>query len=879
MMLRLFPVLFLLLSMPAGAQDALGQKCSPSLKSAYHTWLEPGQRSKGTEQFMLLTLVVQDMSTFESWAMQCDLPVIARYPAANIIVLRDGEPHFFDTMLARTDLLFADFGYLNGREELPVPGHNLFANNIQYVHTRQPALDGSGSTISIKEFRFDSLDVDFKNRYLPTFKSAPFLTTHANIVASLAAGAGNSDLAGRGVARGSRLVSSSFVGLLPDDDADYAAFDISVQNHSYGLDIENYYGAGALAYDRSTGIHPHLLHVFSAGNLGDATPPAGLYANIAGFANLSGNFKMAKNVLTVGAIDSFGKVLPFSSRGPAFDGRVKPDLVAFGPDGTSGAAALVSGAATLVRQAFLEKYAYWPSSDLVRAILIGSARDAGSPGPDFISGYGNLNLKAAIELVQHQLTGVGEVADGEAVEFSVNVPPRVRRLAVTLCWNDTPAMPNAGTALVDDLDLSVRTPSGSLIFPWVLHTDANPDSLRLPAYTGRDSLNNVEQVALLHPAPGVYQVYVRGQRVPANLQAFALAFHWDTLQHFEWTCPVWNDPVGAGKEAVLRWESSYAAEKGRLEWKPVFVDQWYTVDSLVSLDAGWQRWLVPDTFAAAQVRMLVAGKVFVSDTFLIARPLRLQIGFHCPDSFMLRWAGLGQAAIYRIWGLGGRYLEPLRMSADTFLVLQKKEYPQQRYAVSAMLKSGNAESPASSAPDITAQGAGCYINTLFALLYNGTVELTLEMGTLYGVGRLYWEKERNGGWIILREEVPSDVQVFFADSEPVSGTNTYRVRLEMQNGGSIATDPVTVYYAGETGYWVMPNPVPPRQALTVLALGQADAPRFFLFDILGRLIVEKTLEDIRTDLALPALPPGMYAWMVADASGRRIAGGKVLASR
>jgi hypothetical protein len=37
-------------------------------------------------------------------------------------------------------------------------------------------------------------------------------------------------------------------------------------------------------------------------------------------------------------------------KGPAFDGRIKPEMVAFGIDGSSGAAALVSGVAILLQQ-------------------------------------------------------------------------------------------------------------------------------------------------------------------------------------------------------------------------------------------------------------------------------------------------------------------------------------------------------------------------------------------------------------------------------------------------------------------------------------------------------------------------------------------------
>ena len=123
--------------------------------------------------------------------------------------------------------------------------------------------------------------------------------------------------------------------------------------------------------------NPALVHVFSSGNSGSTASVAGLYGGIAGFANLTGSFKMAKNIITVGATDSFNIVAALSSKGPAFDGRVKPEMVAFGEDGTSGAAALVSGTAALIQHAYKSTYKNLPTAALVKAILLNSADDIG----------------------------------------------------------------------------------------------------------------------------------------------------------------------------------------------------------------------------------------------------------------------------------------------------------------------------------------------------------------------------------------------------------------------------------------------------------------------------------------------------------------------
>jgi hypothetical protein len=139
-----------------------------------------------------------------------------------------------------------------------------------------------------------------------------------------------------------------------------------------------------------------LLHIFSSGNSGTLASTTGAYAGITGFANLTGSFKMAKNILTVGATDSFSIVAPQSSKGPAFDGRVKPELVAFGIDGSSGAAALVSGVSLTLQQQYKQLNRVLPANALIKAVLLNSADDCGNKEVDYSNGFGSLNALNAV---------------------------------------------------------------------------------------------------------------------------------------------------------------------------------------------------------------------------------------------------------------------------------------------------------------------------------------------------------------------------------------------------------------------------------------------------------------------------------------------------
>lgn len=764
-------------------------------------------------------------------------------------------------------LLQAIMGYAQ-QEELIVPGQNLFVNNIYGLQILAPWVSGAGITVSIKEFQFDSSDVDLQGRVLPPSNAASNLTTHAGIMASLVAGAGNADLQGRGVAPACNIVSSSFVGLQPDDD--YLSQKITVQNHSYGINIQNWYGAGALAYDATTEDNPLLVHVFSAGNKGDSASISGVYGGLPGFANLSGNFKMAKNVLTVGGVDSLGRLDPFSSSGPAYDGRTKPDLVAFGLDGTSGAAALVSGAAAALQQTLTNNQTGFPPSNLVRALLLNSADDLAAPGPDFKTGFGNLNLKRAVLDGFNQYFTTSSISGGASTSIPFNLPPGLRQCKLTLTWND-PAAPLLSTkALIHDLDLVVTDPNGVKHFPWVLNTYPHLDSLIQAAHRGRDTLNNVEQITLDYPIEGIWQIQVSAPAI-TGVQEFALAWHWDTLQYFDWNYPSLNVPAVSGRQVILRWENNFPDSFARLEWKPFLSGDWRLLEDSVDLQQGWRRWILPDTFTEAQVRMRIGNHEFRSEVFMIAPELRMKIGFNCADSILLYWNRAHEEANYWLFGLGKTQMEYLTTVTDTFIVLPKSDYPQQRFAVAPLAKEMDALGPRSSAPDINRQGVGCYFRNFLATLdADHLVNLMVEIGTNHGVSEVHFEKKVGPSFMLLSAQSADKLNFNFTDEYPQKGINTYRSHLLLDNGKTLIGDTISVFNPGAQNWWVFPNPISSSGKLQIIATTDSVAV-FSLFDILGKEILEIPLEDISVAIPLNNISQGIYFYKISN--GTVFAGG------
>ncbi len=112
----------------------------------------------------------------------------------------------------------------------------------------------------------------------------------------------------------------------------------------------------------------------------------------------------ADSVISVGAVDKYGEIAYFSSRGPSYDGRIKPEVCARGVStaaasgngvsyisvrGTSISTPLVAGAAAVL----LSANPSWTPM-MVREALMKTASQSNSPNNDY--GYGIIDIWAAI---------------------------------------------------------------------------------------------------------------------------------------------------------------------------------------------------------------------------------------------------------------------------------------------------------------------------------------------------------------------------------------------------------------------------------------------------------------------------------------------------
>lgn len=384
-----------------------------------------------------------------------------------------------------------------------------------------------------------------------------------------------------------------------------------IHSNSWGSDAAGDYTADSAYVDDFIWFHRDILITFSAGN-------AGIDANSDGIVDNGsmGSPATAKNALTVGAsendrsgnwqcdtslgytncasqggqnsIFTYGAAWPadypanplnsdlsagnaqqmaaFSSRGPADDSRIKPDIVAPGTwvlsgysdlyqqgydgsanpkngawqydgwgyplsalykymGGTSMSNPLTAGGAAVVRDFYQKFHGLAASAALVKATLINSAvdlldenndgaNDNDYPIPNNHEGWGMVNLANATDGTAQFVDNTSGVGTGSSAIYYYGVLGSTFK--VTLVWSDYPSTEAAAINLVNDLDLVVTSPGGTVyrgnVFIGGLSTTGGT----------ADRRNNVENVYIASAQAGTWTVQVSGYNVPNGPQPFAL---------------------------------------------------------------------------------------------------------------------------------------------------------------------------------------------------------------------------------------------------------------------------------------------------------------------------------------------------------------------
>jgi hypothetical protein len=827
----------------------------------------------GVQEARELTIEVSDSVGFFLALKQYSPHTVVLRRRQNIYTLTKLTKDNVRWILSHEAVRYADRGRRIAKEETVLGDFDFSANHITALQSLYPALNGNGVTLSVKEKPFDQNDIDLAGRTIFSDQFDEPASLHATIMATIAAGAGNSTPLAHGAAWAAMLSTSDFENLLPDPDQIFAEQNIPVQNHSYGVGLENYYGLESKEYDRQTQDIPFLLHVFSSGNQGEGTPAEGMYSGVSGFANLTGQFKTSKNTLTVGSADRSGVVASRSSRGPAYDGRVKPELVAFGDAGSSEAAAVVSGVSAVLHQAYLDKTGVRADAALIKGLLINSADDTGSPNVDYVTGFGNVSAIGAVRSLLHETYASGVVATGEYKSHDIAVPAGASILKVTLIWADAPAEPFNDKALVNDIDLTVTDPSGAVTFlPWVLNPSPSTDALTAPAQRGADHLNNVEQVTIENPAEGIYAVNVSGFDVPSGTQKYYIVY--EVRSGFEWL----NPPVNAmgwiaGDIAFLRWSWNDAAQSNAsIYYKGDQESEWTLITDSADPAARSHQWQVPAYSGVVTFRFIVGGQSFDSGPVVISNAPQVGVGYRCDDGLMLHWNRVEGASQYQLLQMGEKYLEPLRVVSDTFTILSPDQNTSLFYSVTPLF--GDAEGPRSLTINYLFQGVDCYVVSFVPEenIVTGAAKFNVVLGTVYDLSSAVLERKEGNTFIEVSDASPVTGTHFqLADENPLEGTVAYRLRVTTGRGIVATTDEVLITFIPRSSLYIFPNPVYAGDDVNLISASD-DVASIVVIDGFGRILGKAEDFGRQKTFNTATLISGFYLVRVQHLDGRVVTG-------
>ena len=565
--------------------------------------------------------------------------------------------------------------------DLNKPGVNSHRNN--YLHnTNLSGLTGNGVVVGIGDAGMGVLHLDFQNRQNNT--SVFGASAHSNHVAGTVGGAGIINPSNKGMAPKAGLLNGYYPEYTDNTAYHYNTYGMVLSNNSWGYSYVcsgTDYNYESNSNDQQMCAYPMVSNQFAAGNSGASTCSG--YAT--GFHTSFYGPNAAKNNFTIGAVDDTDAIASFSSRGPAADGRIKPEMCAVGVNvnstvatntystmsGTSMATPGVSGTMALLYEKYKNLYnSQNPDATLIKALLMNTADDGGNAGPDYKYGYGRMNARRALDCMVNNLYNKDSLNTNDSDAYIINVPANTAELKVMLHWRDKEANAFVSKTLVNDLDLKVIDPGNTTYLPWVL--DYAAANVNNTATRKKDTLNVMEQVTIANPASGNYTIKALGSSVPYGPQTYYITYEM-VPQSIKLTYPIGTESFSPTTSERIRFDA-YGISSGNiiLEYSTDSGINWNTISSSISNTARYYDWTVPSTATHKALVRVRHSTLSVGDTskavFNILGTPNFASGTitSCDKTVTIKWLSVSNANKYEVMTMVGFEWQTIATITDTF---------------------------------------------------------------------------------------------------------------------------------------------------------------------------------------------------------------------
>lgn len=563
--------------------------------------------------------------------------------------------------------------YVQENEDPGQPENNRARNDhrvtaIQANYAGGTYYDGSGVLVAVGDDGAIGPHIDYAGRL--NQYAGPSNGNHGDHVSGTVFGAGNLNPKGKGMAPGAEIAYFNYFAsgnyYLDGVDTQYTNLGVRITQSSYSNGTNAGYTALCRQMDEDIVQNKSLMHVFSAGNAGS------------GWYTITGGHKQGKNVIATANVTWDDVIAGSSSRGPAHDGRVKPDVSAVGTDvfstvqpqgyanytGTSMASPGVSGVMALLYQAYRQNNSgNDPDGGMMKAVLMNSADDLGNPGPDYYYGYGRINARRAIEIIEDGTIITDSVSQGQNDTHVINVPANTAEMRVMVFWTDPPANVLAQRALVNDLNFTLQRGTNTWL-PWVLNSTSTA-TLSNNAVRAVDSLNNAEQVTLVNPAAGDYQINVAGSAVASGHQKYYVVYTFVTNDIIV-THPIGGETFDPAANEVIRWDAPAGTGTFNIQYSTDNGATYTTIANNVNANQRHYDWNVPNVVSGQTLVRVSRGTqtgVSAAPFSIIGVPTNLNIAWACPDSMLFTWNSVSGATGYEVSMLGNKYMDSVGTSS------------------------------------------------------------------------------------------------------------------------------------------------------------------------------------------------------------------------
>lgn len=831
--------------------NSKSNKLSQKIVAVNNLWKLPSNFSNHNQdkQYIIVTESIKGLITDLKSINISDIKILDNH----LVLIKSDSKKIIDIIITFSSVSSITQESFQPKSESKITDQNFSINSINKANTNFPLLKGEDQIVAIKDDLFDINDIDLLNKHIISPIQSSIVSNHATAMATIVSGLGNSSVLGKGVASKAKIQSSDFLNIFPDEVTTLQG--AVTQNHSYGTEIENFYGSLANAYDAQLVENTNLTHCFSSGNSG-----------LQGYQSLTGNFKQSKNSIVLGCIDQNEVIMPFSSKGPAYDGRIKPELVAFSTEGTSNSTALATGIITLMKQYYKTLNNNPLTNALTKAILINSAKDLGSIGPDFTYGYGNINAYKSLKTISENRILTGNLTAGQTNSHSLILPENAKNLKITLVWNDLPAAINSNISLVNDLDLEVISADNSTFLPWIL----NPDIPEKQAIRGKDKINTIEQVTIENPISGSYTINIIGSYVSNTSQEYGIAYEYELVNQFEWNYPVSNDnfPYDGKIISPFKWSSSFSGASGQLSISYNNGETWEIIANDINLDKEQFTYTpAAQKFSKAKLKMTIDHTDYISDSFTISYDLNIKTSLVCDGTTEINWDKPADVSSFNIYQLINDHLEFKEQTTNTNYTYTDETI----YTVAPVFE--NSEGIKSEATLKYTQNSNCYFELAFAEVYQeNNVKIDASLFSLHNIKRIELVKISNGEENLISTISDINSKTFsFLDTAPLKGSNKYKINIILENNNVISSQILDTNYLGDDLFFVYPTLLTKNEALNIETQKEENAI-FYLYAIDGQNTITAPLLSKTNTINLKNTASGIYIYKIITKSGKILTG-------